>query len=188
MATEYCIKRKWIESSIRDWGIYAFEKKLLSLSFFVMLCLLAGIIKKPLEVATFSATTIMFRRRIGGWHAAHAASCQCLSIAIVILAVGFCGPLVLKLPTVVIYCVDFLTMVIGFLISPCYPQQLNFTMDEIAANTKKKNHVICWIIVIQICSLVFLKNTVVVYSLLGMLTGILSVYIEKLHQRTRKDE
>lgn len=187
-ATDYCIMKKWVDPSVRDWSIYAIERKLLSLTFFILLSLLAVIIGRPLEITTFALVFYFLRRRMGGWHAKHVFSCQTLSVMIVLGAVLIIGPALQELPMLIVSFVDFVVMFLALGIRPCYPAQVNFSGKEKQACAKRKNQIVLWLVFVQLLSLMLSWKNMLVYSTLGVLAGIISVYIEWICQKSRKDE
>lgn len=91
-AADMCVNHEWIPLEQRDWCAYAVEKRINTLSMFVLLALIAVPFGKVIETVVFFGSVTVLRRRIGGWHASAAWSCQLISIASVLLAVFVIGP------------------------------------------------------------------------------------------------
>lgn len=180
-----CIRRNWIPESDRLWCIYVVETKLLSLMFFICLGFLAAIMNILPQTAIFSFVFYSLRKRYGGWHAPCAWLCQLLSLLLVLVVVFEIGPATLMLPAYIVWTVDVTIMVVALVQAPIYPVQAHFDEAAIHANTHKKNQIILIIMAAQLC-LGPVYRTFLVYSMLAVFAGVLSVYIEVINQRYRK--
>ncbi len=182
---ESSVRRNWISEDDKLWCAYAFEKKLLFFAFLLLLAPLTVMIGTLKETAIFVCAFYVLRRRIGGWHAPHAWLCQLLSMALVMAIELVIGPMLMEANAVLLGLIDSLVMIAGLIQSPVYPAQTHFDDDVIHANNVKKNQVLVCIIGLQ-CLLGAWDSGIVVYSLLAVSTGILSVYIEKLVQYSKR--
>ncbi len=176
-----CISRGWIEAQKKFWCAYAVEKKLTSLCFFLLMIPLAVVLDVLPQATVFSFAFYLLRRRYGGWHAPYAWLCQVISIALVLVVTLFLGPAMMQLPSFGVYGLDSIVMAVAVIQQPIYPSQLHFDQEIKRANTQKKNTVVLIVLILQIGLGVFVKD-VLVYSLLAVLAGVISVYIEILRQ------
>ena len=178
---EACISRGWISINDKFWCAYALEKKLLSLCFFLLLLPFAIVLGVLGQAAIFVFVFFLLRRRLGGWHAPYAWLCQAISIALVLVITLLIGPVMMKFPMPIILGVDAIVITISIMQSPVYPPQLHFDQEIKRANEQKKNHVLISILILQLGVGIFVKE-ILVYSLLAVLAGVISVYIEILQQ------
>lgn len=176
-----CIARRWIQAQDEPWCIYAIEKKLLTVPFFLFLTIISIILKIFPQTAIFTCVFYSLRRRFGGWHAPYAWLCQIISTALVLEVDFVLGPAILALPTSAVLCMDSGVMVTAWMRKPVYPIQTHFTDEIIVANNKKKNHIVLAVVVLQISFGLFYREALI-YSLLAVLTGVISVYIEIMQQ------
>ena len=177
---EACISRGWIEAQKKSWCAYAVEKKLISLCFFLLMIPLA-VVLDVLPQATVFSFDFYLLRRYGGWHAPYAWLCQVISIALVLVVTLFVGPVIMQLPSLVVWGADTIVVTVAIMQPPVYPPQLHFDQEIKRANTNKKNLVLLIVLGLQLGLGIFVKD-VLVYSLLAVLAGIISVYIEILQQ------
>lgn len=180
-----CVARQWISEQEKPWCIYALETKLLSSVFFLFLTMIALVLGKLPETVIFSAVFYVLRQRYGGWHAPYAWLCQGISLTLILGAVLCLGPAMLMLPPAVVWGVNIAVMAIALIRQPVYPAQVHFDQEIKTANHQKKNHILCVIIGLQIV-LGFFYRKMLIYSLLAVLAGILSVYIEIMRQRIQR--
>ena len=184
---EACTARGWISAQDTPWCAYAVENKLISICFFLLLIPLALFLNVLPEAAIFSCIFYLLRRRYGGWHAPYAWFCQIISIALVLATTLLIGPAILQLPLSLVCGINAVIMIIAILQPPVYPPQLHFDQKIKCANTKKKNHILLIVLTFQIGFGFFFRN-VLVYSLLAVLAGVSSVYIEILQQQIYRKE
>ena len=184
---EACCSRGWISTDDTPWCAYAMERKLITILFFVLLLpvvLILGVVK---ETAIFSFVMYFLRRRYGGWHAPYLWLCQGISILLVLIVTLVIGPHFLTLPMQLIWGLDVALMVLAFLQKPVYQPQMHFDEDVIQANRRKKDQLLVFIFVAQ-AVLYVLDNVFLIYSFLGVLTGVVSVYIELLQQFINREK
>lgn len=179
---EACISRGWIKAQKKSWCAYAVEKKLISLCFFLLMIPFAVILDVLPQAAVFACVFYLLRRRYGGWHAPYAWLCQVISITLVLATTLLVGPAMMKFPSLVIWGMDAIVMTIAIKQAPVYQPLLHFDQEIKRANTKKKNFLLIIVLVLQLGVGIFVKD-VLVYSLLAVLAGVISVYIEILRQR-----
>jgi hypothetical protein len=91
----------------------------------------------------------------------------------------------LQLPVTVIWGVNVLTMAVAYLRQPIYPSQAHFSKEVAIANNQKKTRILLGIGTLQLWLGIAFRD-VLVYSFLGVLAGVLSVYIEIINQRHTK--
>ena len=180
-----CVARGWIPAQKQPWCAYAVEKKLLSAVFFSLLTVLALLLGKLPETAIFAGVFYFLRRRYGGWHAPYAWLCQLISISLMLGAVLLAGPAAMEQPAIVVWVADVLVMSAAFLQRPVYPPQVHFDAAIKQANHQKKNQIL-WIVAALQLGIGPFYREMLVYSLLGVLAGILSVYIELVQQCIKK--
>lgn len=176
-----CISRGWIEAQKKFWCAYAVEKKLVSLCFFLLMIPLAVVLDVLPQATVFSFAFYLLRRRYGGWHAPYAWLCQVISIALVLVVTLFAGPMIIRLSPLMVWGADTIVVTVAITQPPVYPPQLHFDQEIKRANKNKKNLVLLIILGLQLGLGFFIKD-VLVYSLLAVLAGIISVYIEILQQ------
>ena len=180
------IDRNWIQAEKRDWCVYAVEKKLMAVFFFMVIFLMSLCIGVLGQTLIFTVTVYLLRRRVGGWHAPYAWLCQVLSIAVVFGSVLFAGPLLSRIPMEYIWGIDLLCVAISIIQKPVYPPQTHFDQEITAANNRKKIHLLIMIVAIQIILSYFYKE-ILIYSLLGISVSLILIYIELLHQKLQKE-
>lgn len=178
---EASISRGWIKAQDKLWCAYAVEKKLISLCLFLLIIPIALVLDVLLQALIFSCVFYLLRRRYGGWHAPYAWLCQVISIALVLVVTLFVGPAMMKFSSFALWVMDAIVMTVGILQPPVYPPQLHFDQKIKQANTKKKDLVLIVVLGLQLVGGILVKD-VLVYSLLAVLAGVISVYIEILQQ------
>lgn len=182
---EACVSRGWIKAQEKSWCAYAVEKKLISLCFFLLMTPFAIALNVLPQAVMFACIFYLLRRRFGGWHAPYAWLCQVISVALVLIVTLFFGPAMMQLPSFVVCGMDAIVMAVAVIQPPVYPPQLHFNQEIIRANTKKKNIVLLIVVILQLGLGIFVKD-IFVYSLLAVLAGVISVYIEILQQRINR--
>ena len=180
--TERFISKRWIDARDQNWGIYVIETKLLASVFFCVIIALAIILNALPQTIIFTLVFYHLRRRIGGYHAPNAWICQIASIGIVYCVALLIGPALEQVPLPVIIFVNLIVLIFALIRQPVYPPQTQFDDIVVVANNRKKNIMLLLIATIQLVCGYFYSN-VVVYSFLGVLTGLVSVYIELLRQK-----
>lgn len=184
---EACCSKGWITTEETPWCAYAMERKLITILFFVLLLpvvIILGVVK---EATIFSFVMYFLRRRYGGWHAPYLWLCQGISIFLVLIVTLVIGPYLLTLPLQLIWGLDVALMVLAFLQKPVYQPQMHFDENVIRANRRKKDQLLVFIFAVQ-TALYALDNSFLIYSFLGVLTGVVSVYIELLQQLINREK
>lgn len=184
---EACCSRGWITTEDTPWCAYAMERKLITMLFFVLLLPVVLILDVLKEAAIFSFVMYFLRRRYGGWHAPYLWLCQGLSILLVLIVTLVIGPRLLTFPGQSVWGVDVALMALAFLQKPVYQPQMHFDENIIKANCRKKNQLLIFLFVAQTV-LYALDNSFLIYSFLGVLTGVTSVYIELLQQFINREK
>lgn len=150
-----CLHRQWISKSQLEWCVYALEKWINSLSTFFFSLILSVPTGKCVQTFAFFLTFFSLRRRLGGWHAKHAWSCQMTGIILMLFVVYLLGPKLEGLDTRLLAIMDILSLFLCLVATPVYPPQLSFTSSAVRHNKRKKNTTLVVIILIQIFSLFF---------------------------------
>lgn len=188
MIAERCFTRGWISEEDRPWCAYALEQKCLTLFFFLLLIPLVSILGVLPEAVIFSFVFYFFRRRCGGWHAPYAWLCQGSSISLVLVSTMIVGPMLMEIPARSIWVMNLPIMLIAFIRKPVYHPEMHFDHEITMANNRKKQQFLLFVFILQ-ATLGCLFKIVTIYSLLGVLAGVASVYIELTKQYiTRKRE
>lgn len=177
-----CIKREWIEIQDRDWCIYAIEKRIITIPFWIFIFL--WLISTNLYVETFSFLIPFYalRRRMGGWHAPNCYVCFIMSVSIVILSVGVFGKIISTFSNLTIVFLSLVVINTAMLMKPVYPTQVHFSTAEIICNNKIKNRITFVILLLQFVFLLIGKIFPIIYSSLGITMVIISVQAEKIKQ------
>lgn len=182
----YCVKQAWVEEKNMAWCVYAIEKKLLTLLFFLGVTVCAAVCGKYIEAASFTLALYFLRRRLGGWHAGHVWSCQLLSILLVLAALASGPRLLAAAAPFQLLAGNIIIMAWAFVLRPVYPPQLHFDAKAQAANRNKKNLILLFVALIQAAAWLCGRLEIVVFSSFGVLAGVISVYIEKSAQRAKE--
>ena len=186
LIAENCHTHGWICENDIPWCAYALEQKLLTVVFFLLLVPIVSILGVLPESVIFSCVFYFFRRRSGGWHAPYVWLCQGCSIALVLISTMIIGPMLTGIPIKFLWEMNLAVMFIAFVRKPVYQHQIHFNHEVTIANNKKKQRFLLHIFILQVVLGFFLK-AIIIYSLLGVLTGVASVYIELIQQHmTRK--
>lgn len=183
-----CIRRKWIKDQDRAWCIYAIEKRIIMIPFWIFIFLWILSTKLYVETVAFLIPFYALRRRMGGWHARNWHVCFIMSVSIVILSVCLFGKLISTFSNLAIIFLNLAVLITAIRMRPVYPPQVFFSTAEIISNNKVKNMLIIIILIVQLIFLCLKNFSPVIYSLLGIATVIISVETEKLTKRGRKNE
>lgn len=183
---EACCSKGWITTEETPWCAYAMERKLITVLFFVLLLPVVLILDVLKEAAIFSFVMYFLRRRYGGWHAPYLWLCQGLSILLVLIVTLVIGPRLLTFPMQLIWSADIALIVLAFFQKPVYQPQMHFDENVIRANRRKKDQLLVFVFAAQVV-LYVLDNSFLIYSFLGVLTGVVSVYIELLQQLINRE-
>lgn len=186
LLTECFISKRWIDAEDQNWCIYAIETKLLAIVFFCAIAVLAVMLNILPQTIIFTFTFYHLRRRIGGYHAPYAWLCQFVSVGVVFCVTLLIGPALERVPLAVFIPFNMLVLISALIKQPVYPPQTHFDSEVVTANNKKKNVLILLITVMQI-AFGYFYLCVVVYTFLGVLTGLISVYIEMIRQKIKED-
>lgn len=153
-----CLYRQWISKSQLEWCIYALEKWINSLSTFFFFLILSVPTGKCVQTFAFFLTFFSLRRRLGGWHAKHAWSCQMTGIILMLFVVYLLGPKLEVLDFQFIALMDVLVLLMGFIVTPIYPPQLNFTYSAVNITNEKKT--LLWLSLLRFRSLAYLSQLI----------------------------
>lgn len=186
LLTKRFISKQWIDAKDQNWCVYVIETKLLASFFSCVIIALAIILNALPQTIIFTLVFYHLRRRIGGYHAPNAWICQIASIGIVFCVALLIGPALEQVPLLVIILANLIVLIFALIRQPVYPPQTQFDDIVVIANNRKKNIMLLLIATIQLVCGYFYPD-VVVYSFLGVLTGLVSVYIELLRQRKKED-
>ena len=178
--TNWFYKRKWIERQNYEWCLYVVEKKLLQISFLLILSLCCAISKQYLNTLVFIATFYLLRHRIGGWHALYPWQCILLTTIITFTVLYVVAPALMNINSLFIWSFDVLLIIAVLLTDPVYPPHLHFNQDVVYANYQKKNLIVICIAFIQVVSFIFGIVQILIFSFSGILISILLVLAEKL--------
>lgn len=187
LLTEYFISRQWIEAKDQDWCVYAVETKLLAAVFFSVIAILTWILGVLPQAMIFTICFYFLRKRMGGYHAPRAWVCQLVSVGIVLCITLLIGPALAQIQFFVVILVNIFTMIVSIATRPIYPPQTHFDGKVVAANYRKKNILIFVIAAVQF-GFSFCYSSVVIYTFLAVLTGLVSVYIELIRQKIEEDK
>ena len=169
------LKRGWIcKEDVPHCG-YALECLIIKVAFFILLSITCAALCCYKEALIFSVVLFSFRKRMGGWHSQNPWFCQFLSLGLVILNATVFGPQSASLRLSSIIGIDFVLIIISFYLPPAFPPQLHFTHKEVEANIHKKNNMITILFFVQAFFVLLGFPSVLIYSSLGLLFGIVSV-------------
>lgn len=182
----YSAVHGWINTDDRAICCYAFERHLLTSFFLLTQLLIYAPTGKIAEAFIFIAVALTFRHRMGGIHANSAWLCQVVSTLAVLLSVFVLGPLIGRLPPLIIIMGDGLLILLSFLLKPSFPPQVHFTQQDIAANIQRKRIMLVALILVQVMSIRLINMLFVIYSSVGLLFVIITVILGKLIYRKGK--
>jgi len=178
--TDFCVAHELINPKLSPFLLYKLELFLRTAFFSFVLILIAIASHAYIEILSFAATTLLLRRRMGGWHAPVPWLCQVLSILLIIVFVFVLGPLIDHLPPVTILVLSLALDVFSFFLKPSYPPQLHFTAEEIQANAKQSHRLLLLLATVQLISFFWLDDRIVTYTFLGLAVTVLTVLLEKI--------
>lgn len=158
---------------------YKAETLLRTTLFSCSLALLALITRQYLEICTFALTTYLFRKHMGGWHAANPWLCQLLSFGIILLITLLIGPIITQLPKTVFFFLSIVLDSLVIILPPAYPSQLHLSVEEAHANIKRKNHILALVVLVQFLAFLWFDFRIVIYTSLGLATTVITVLLEK---------
>ena len=182
---EYSIRKQWINEQDKLWCIYALEKKLLTLLFFLSL-LPFGLFFHSLDsISIFSILFLLLRRRFGGWHAPTIFLCQIIGIVIVLLAIQIIGPRIIIIEKHFLFFLNGCVMFIALITKPVFPEQVHFNEDAVIENNSRKNKILLSIFLLQITIGRFFL-TFLVNSFMAVLFCLLLVCVEKKRQKNKE--
>ena len=171
-------ERGWIDEENCEWCIYALEKRISVLLYIAVVLLWAGIFGLLIETLSFLLPFYLIRRRIGGCHARSAGVCFTLSILLVVFVSLFVDDIAAYLPQTILILADAAAVITGLLIKPVYPPQAHFTSAEQLANNRRKNVLLCIIILAQCISLCVHDLRVFTGSFCGVLFAVFTAIIQ----------
>lgn len=181
--SSYSVTHGWINADDQAICCYAFERRLLTSFFLLTQLLIYAPTGKIAEASIFIAVVLTFRRRTGGIHANSAWLCQVISTAVVLLSVFVLGPLLGRLPPLIIIISDGVLILLSFLLKPSFPPQVHFTQQDIDGNIQRKRLMLVALILIQVISIRLINMLFVIYSSIGLLFVIITVILGKLIYR-----
>ena len=171
-------ERGWIDEENYEWCIYALEKRISVLLYIAVVLLWAGISGLLIEALSFLLPFYLIRRRIGGCHARSAGACFTLSILLVVFISLFVADISAYLPQVILILADAAAVITGLLIKPVYPPQAHFTSAEQLANNRRKNILLCTILLAQCISLCVHDLRIFTGSFCGVLFAVSTAVIQ----------
>ena len=181
--SSYSVTHGWINADDQAICCYAFERRLLTSFFLLTQLLIYAPTGKIAEASIFIAVVLTFRRRTGGIHSNSAWLCQVISTAVVLLSVFVLGPLLGRLPPLIIIISDGVLILLSFLLKPSFPPQVHFTQQDIDGNIQRKRLMLVALILIQVISIRLINMLFVIYSSIGLLFVIITVILGKLIYR-----
>ena len=171
-------ERGWIDEENCEWCIYALEKRISVLLYIAVVLLWAGISGLLIETLSFLLPFYLIRRRIGGCHARSAGACFVLSILLVIFVSSLVSEIAAYLPQAILILADAAAVITGLLIKPVYPPQAHFTSAEQLANNRRKNILLCMILLAQCTSLCIYDLRMFTGSFCGVLFAVSTAVIQ----------
>ena len=171
-------ERGWIDEENYEWCIYALEKRISIFLYIAVVLLWAGISGLLIETSSFLLSFYLIRRRIGGCHARSAGVCFTLSILLVVFVSLFVDDIAAYMPQTILILADAAAVITGLLIKPVYPPQAHFTFAEQLANNRRKNVLLCIIILAQCISLCVHDLRVFTGSFCGILFAVFTAIIQ----------
>lgn len=185
--TEYSVERRWIENSSFEWCKYAIEKWIGRLIFTILTVLVMVMTHSFVKLLSFISVFALFRQRQGGWHAKHFWSCQVISIGMMMLVALAPNTIFEYISSNVWIAVSMLTTLCTFALKPVYPQCVHFSAEEKTANVMRRNYLLGGLFILQ-CVCYFSTNLqILVCSILGLAIADVSVLLEYLCIKLRKD-
>ena len=184
-----CISRNWITAERKQWCVYALETKIQAALLFCLIFMIAAFAGMLYQSIIYSCILYLLRKRFGGWHAPTAWLCQVISVAIVLAVVFFIAPKIMKLSLIKLWILKVVAFLFALLLKPVYPQKAHFSNGVIYANQRRKNILLFLVLTVQTCT--FKRySEILVYCMLAIYTGIISVLIEytQQHLYERKDQ
>lgn len=179
--TDASIERKWIKPDDAPWCTYAIENKLMSAVVLISIFILALLLRAFLQAVIFICIFSGLRHRMGGWHAPYAWICIIASLCMVLAVILFAGPFVMQFPISAVWRIDIIVLTIALITKPVYPVQTHFNYDILCENNKRKNWFIIVLLLIQCVSNQRFPEFLV-YGMLAVFMGIMSVYVESIHK------
>lgn len=187
LSNVFC-ERGWIDLDSYDWCVYALEKRLGLLLFISAVALWMGISGLYVESMAFLIPFYFLRRRMGGCHAKSACVCFFISIGLVIFSSLFIGKIFLAFSTSFLIALDLTIISLAMISQPAYPPQVHFSQQETVANFRRKNHLLLFILMIQLLSITIFDNRILAYSQCGIVLCIITVLIEKQKGRLNNEK
>lgn len=181
------LSRGWICTEDIPSFRYVLECFIGRITFLSLLALVCIILHCYEEALSFSVVLLIFRRRMGGWHARSRWLCQMLSIGSVILVSCLLGPLLSKAPFWITISANILLILTSFLLSPVYPPQMHFSAEEKTGNIRKKNQFLLILLILQFPLVKLFNYEILSYINLGLCFGMTSLFIEYISNLNRKD-
>lgn len=159
---------------------YKIEILLQSLPFVLCLTFLAVLTKRYGELAIFTITVCLLRRRMGGWHAPSPGLCFVMSLGIVILSVFVLGPLFLRMPTGMGALLCLLLDIFALHMTPAYPPQMHLDAAERSANIRRTKRLLWILLVAQSIAFFIPCPLILAYTFLGLAITVMAVLLEKI--------
>lgn len=180
--TSRFIGKGWIQEEDIPSFQYTLDIFIGKLLFLILLTVICSVLHCFTEAFILSLVLLTFRSRMGGWHASSRWLCQFVSIGIVILSCCLFGPILEKLPLLVLACLNLSAITTSFFITPAYPPQVHLSQEEIRGNILKKNLLLVVLLLTQIPAVIAFDYRILSYTTLGLCFCILSVVIQKIAQ------
>lgn len=130
----FFVRKKYISDKLYDWCVYAVERRIQKLLVLIAILIIAGFTHTVLESLIFYVGFILFRKRMGGYHAS--SSMRCLVISVLLIQAGVKGFQPILEPYAHFWgiCFGIIVISIVLFVPPANHPNMHMTPEEVQAN------------------------------------------------------
>lgn len=183
----YLLCRDLICENQHDGFCYHIQMILCTVIFYLVVATFGICYHCFLETIIYTTTICTLRRVIGGFHASRFIYCLALSIGCVVISVIYLGQFMEGLTPILLMLFEISgLMIICYLVPPRFVSSLHYSDSELSQICARKKGVIISLLFTHIVISSISGLRLMVYSILGQMTVLLSWVVQDFIERTDK--
>lgn len=133
-AADYCVNAGIIKDEYTEWFIYTFEKKIVTIIVFILMCISGCIISNAKISISFVISFFVLRTKVNGYHASKVWVCAVMSLVLTMIFLIIGVPLLNN--EWVFYSVGVMNLIVIYSFAPYNHPNMHLSKTEIKACRK----------------------------------------------------
>ena len=130
----FFVRKQYISDKLYDWCVYAVERRIQKALVFIAILLIGAFTHTVGESLIFYVGFILFRKRMGGYHASSPAKCLIISVLLIQAGVKFLQPILEPYAYIWGSCFGIVVIAVVLLVRPANHPNMHMTPEEVQAN------------------------------------------------------